>query len=106
MLFQSNLFVEENGCLTKNPARQFGGLPLIRLGKYFETVEEYQKRFNSIPDILELDLLTIVGDVHFDKNVTLRGNVILVCNGDELHIPYNSVLENKVLTGNIQVGEL
>ena len=106
LLVQSNLFIEEEGVLKKNPARQFEYLPLIRLGDYFETVEEYQKRFRTIPDILELDLLTVVGNVFFDRHVTLRGNVILVCDGDELFIPENTVLENKVLTGHIQVGEL
>ncbi len=106
LLVQSNLFIEEDGVLKKNPARQFGGLPLIRLGEYFETVEEYQKRIDTIPDILELDLLTVVGNVFFGKHITLRGNVILVCNGEELHIPSHSVLENRVLTGHIQVGEL
>ena len=106
MLVQSNLFVFENGVLEKNPDRQFGGIPLIRLGNQFQSVEEYQNRFESIPDILELDLLTIVGNVFFGKNITLRGNVILVCERGELHLPDNSLIENKVLTGSIQVGEL
>lgn len=106
LLVQSNLFVFENGVLMKNPDRQFGGIPLIRLGDQFQSVEAYQERFKSIPDILELDLLTVVGNVYFGKDITLRGNVILVCERGELHIPDNSLLENKVLTGSIQVGEL
>lgn len=106
LLIQSNLFTEEKGLLIKNPERQFEGLPLIRLGEKFESMEEYQKRIDGIPDILELDLLTVVGNVFFGKNVTLRGNVILVCDGDKLHIPNNSEIENKVLTGNIVMGEL
>ena len=106
LLAQSNLFVFEEGLLKKNPDRQFDGLPLIRLGENFQMFEEYQKRFESIPDILELDLLTVVGNVYFGKNITLRGNVILICEGEELHIPDNSLLENKVLTGSIRIGEL
>jgi UTP--glucose-1-phosphate uridylyltransferase len=106
LLVQSNLFLFEDGVLKKNPDRQFGGIPLIRLGDQFQTIEEYQNRFETIPDILELDLLTIVGNVYFGKNITLRGNVILVCEQGELHLPDNSLIENKVLTGSIQVGEL
>jgi len=106
LLAQSNLFVFEDGMLKKNPERQFDGFPLIRLGENFQMFEEYQRRFESIPDILELDLLTVVGNVHFGKNITLRGNVILICEGEELHIPDNSLLENKVLTGSIRIGEL
>ncbi|MBU2515054.1 UTP--glucose-1-phosphate uridylyltransferase [bacterium] len=106
LLVQSNLYIFEEGIIKKNPDRQFGGIPLIRLGNYFQTVEEYQNRFASIPDILDLDLLTIVGNVYFGKNITLRGNVILVCERGELNLPDNSLLENKVLTGSIQMGEL
>lgn len=106
LLVQSNLFQLKDGALVKNPNRQFDGLPLIRLGEYFKTVDEYQERLQSIPDILELDLLTVVGDISFGKDVTLRGNVILVCEQGELRIPRNSLLENKVLTGSIKMGEL
>ncbi len=106
LLVQSNLFIFEEGVLKKNPERQFDDIPLIRLGDSFQIVEEYQKRFESIPDILELDLLTVVGDVYFGKNTTLRGNVILVCERGELHLPDNSLIENKVLTGSIKMGEL
>ncbi|MGK0288705.1 MAG: UTP--glucose-1-phosphate uridylyltransferase [bacterium] len=106
LLVQSNLFKLNDGLLIRNPERQFEGLPLIRLGEFFKTVEDYHERMTNIPDILELDLLTIVGDVHFGRNVTLRGNVIVVCEQEELHLPDHSLLENKVLTGSIKVGEL
>jgi len=106
LLVQSNLFVVEQGALVKNPERQFAGLPLIRLGPNFAKIEDYQKRFKSIPDILELDLLTVVGDVSFGKGITLRGNVILVCEQGSLAMPDQALIENKVMTGSLQVGEL
>lgn len=37
-------------------------------------VQEYLTRFESIPDILELDHLTVSGDVTFGKNVSLKVN--------------------------------
>jgi len=106
LLIQSNLFILKDGVMVINPERQFSGLPLIRLGEKFQTVEQYQKRFQTIPDILELDLLTIVGDVYFGTRNILRGNVIVVCEQGELHLPDCSVLENKVLTGSIKMGDL
>jgi UTP--glucose-1-phosphate uridylyltransferase len=106
LLIQSNLFLFKEGILQRNPARQFDGLPLIRLGEAFQDVEAYHQRFQTIPDILELDLLTVVGDVYFGKHIVLRGNVILVCESGELHLPDHSQLENKVLTGRIRMGEL
>jgi len=106
LLVQSNLFVLNDGVLVKNPERQFSGLPMVRLGPYFQNYEDYQKRFETIPDMLELDLLTVVGDVTFGKHITLRGNVILVCEQGSLALPDGAVLENKVLTGSIKMGEL
>lgn len=106
LLIQSNLFVFEDTILKKNPERQFDGLPLIRLGENCQTIEEYKKRFQTIPDILELDLLTVVGSVYFGKNMTLRGNVIIVSDNGSLHLPDFTLLENKVITGNIKMGEL
>lgn len=38
-------------------------------------VQEYLIRFESIPDMLELDHLTVSGDVTFGKNVSLKVNV-------------------------------
>lgn len=106
LLVQSNLFVLKDGVLVRNPERQFAGLPLIRLGPYFKNFDDYQQRFETIPDILELDLLTVVGDVTFGSHITLRGNVILVCEQGGLRLPDGATLENKVLTGTIKMGEL
>ena len=38
----------------------------------FYQVKDYLHRFASIPDMLELDHLTVSGDVTFGKNVTLK----------------------------------
>lgn len=39
-------------------------------------IQQFQKRFKKIPKIIELDHLTVTGDVYFGRNVTLRGTVI------------------------------
>ena len=39
-------------------------------------IAQFQKRFKKIPKIIELDHLTVTGDVYFGRNVTLRGTVI------------------------------
>ena len=38
----------------------------------FYQIKDYLHRFASIPDMLELDHLTVSGDVTFGKNVTLN----------------------------------
>lgn len=39
-------------------------------------IQEFHKRFKRIPKIIELDHLTVTGDVYFGQDVTLRGTVI------------------------------
>lgn len=78
-----------------DPNRMFGSTPVIKLGDHFKKVANYQKRFKSIPNLLELDHLTVSGDVTFGRNVQLRGTVIVVANeGSKIDIADGSVLEN------------
>lgn len=45
--------------------------------------------------MLELDHLTVSGDVWFGRNITLRGTVIIVANeGSRIDLPDGSILEN------------
>jgi len=65
-------------------------------------IQQFQKRFKKIPKIIELDHLTVTGDVNFGRNVTLRGTVIIVANeGQRIDIPDGCILENRLLSGNL-----
>ena len=65
-------------------------------------IQQFQKRFKKIPQIIELDHLTVTGDVYFGRNVTLRGTVIVVANeGQRIDIPDGCILENRLLSGNL-----
>jgi len=45
--------------------------------------------------MLELDHLTVAGDVWFGRNITLRGTVIIVANeGSRIDLPDGSILDN------------
>ncbi|MBI4382446.1 MAG: UTP--glucose-1-phosphate uridylyltransferase [Nitrospinae bacterium] len=94
LLVQSDLFKLEGGRLVRNPARTKSGLPQVKLGKSFARLEDYFARFRSIPNILDLDSLTLDGEVRFEENVTLRGNVSIVSHNAHMTIPKGSVLEN------------
>ena len=46
----------------------FASTPLVKLGgKEFKKVKDFLYRFGSIPDMLELDHLTVSGDVTFGR---------------------------------------
>ena len=104
LLIQSNMFTLKSGSLVRNPLRQFATTPVVKLGKEFKKVQAYLERFKSIPDVLELDHLTVSGDISFGSGVVLKGTVIIVANpGSTIMIPGGSILENKVITGNLFV---
>ena len=73
LLLQSNLFKIEKGRVLLNPARTFG-IPVVNLGEKFKKVSDYQSRFKGIPDLFELDQLTVSGDVYFGEGVVLKVN--------------------------------
>ncbi|XP_048392620.1 UDP-glucose pyrophosphorylase 2b isoform X2 [Stegostoma tigrinum] len=104
MLVMSNLYSLNAGSLTMSEKREFRTVPLVKLGSSFTKVQDYLKRLESIPDILELDHLTVSGDVTFGKQVILKGTVIIIANhGDRIDIPPGAVLENKIVSGNLRI---
>lgn len=105
LLVMSNLYSLKNGTLDMSPLRMFPTTPLVKLGdKDFSKVKDFLKRFQTIPDLLELDHLTVSGDVTFGRGVSLRGTVIVIANeGNTINIPDHAVLENKIVSGNLRI---
>ncbi|KAG8932879.1 UTP-glucose-1-phosphate uridylyltransferase [Tulasnella sp. 419] len=104
LLITSDLYSLEHGKLVMNPKRMFAQTPVIKLGDTFKKIGNYQKRFRTIPNLLELDHLTVSGDVWFGRNITLRGTVIIVANeGSRIDLPDGSILENKLVSGNVSI---
>ncbi|KAL1748725.1 UTP--glucose-1-phosphate uridylyltransferase family [Schizophyllum fasciatum] len=102
LLIMSDIYSLEHGQLVINEQRMFETTPVIKLGDHFKKIANFQKRFKKIPNIVELDHLTVTGDVYFGRNVTLRGTVIVVANeGQRIDIPDGCVLENRLLSGNL-----
>uniref|UniRef100_A0A8C9QT19 UTP--glucose-1-phosphate uridylyltransferase n=1 Tax=Scleropages formosus TaxID=113540 RepID=A0A8C9QT19_SCLFO len=104
LLVMSNLYSLEAGSLTMSKKREFPTTPHVKLGSSFTKVHDFLTRFESIPDMLELDHLTVSGDVTFGKQVSLKGTVIIIANhGDRIDIPAGAMLENKIVSGNLRI---
>lgn len=103
-IVQSDLYVLSHGELLSNPKRVFPSVPIVKLGDHFKKIPLYLSRFAGPVHIMELDHLTVTGDVTFGKDVTLKGTVIIVANhGTRIDIPAGSVLEDKVVSGNLRI---
>ncbi|XP_017290485.1 UTP--glucose-1-phosphate uridylyltransferase-like isoform X2 [Kryptolebias marmoratus] len=104
LLVMSNLYSLDAGSLTMSEKREFPTTPHVKLGSSFTKVQDFLTRFENIPDMLELDHLTVSGDVTFGKNVSLKGTVIIIANhGDRIDIPAGAMLENKIVSGNLRI---
>lgn len=105
LLVMSNLYGMKNGTLAMSSKRAFPSVPLVKLGDYhFSKVRQFLNRFASIPDMIELDHLTVSGDVTFGRAVSLKGTVIIIANhGDRIDIPSGAILENKIVSGNLRI---
>ena len=105
-LCTSDLYEMVNGtlCLNKNRINQ-ENLPVIKLiGKNFKKIKNFNESFGNIPEIVDLDVLAVTGNVTFGENVVLRGIVIICCpEGGKINIPDGSVLEDKVMFGNLPI---
>ena len=103
---QSNLYELKHGSLVANPARDLPAPPVIKLGPEFAHLDEFSARIPWVPDMTFLDHLTVSGNVHFAKEVVLRGTVIVVASeGSRIDVPRGSILENAVVTGNLRILE-
>jgi len=106
-LIMSNLYTLTNGSLTMSPERMFQTTPLIKLGdESFKKVNDFLWRIGDTPDILELDHLTVSGNVTFGRKskVILKGTVIIIANhGECINIPSGAILENKIVSGNLRI---
>lgn len=105
LLVMSNLYSLDHGALVMSPKRMFPSTPIVKLGdNHFKKVAPFLSRFGSIPCMLELDHLTVSGDVTFGRGVSLRGTVIIIANhGDRIDIPTGAILENKIVSGNLRI---
>jgi len=95
LLVQSDLFLEREGTLVRNPKRASAALPQVHLGEPFQELEGYQRRLPVIPSLLDLDCLTLEGDVRFKGVAVLRGTVSLQAHQRPMVIPKGAVLENE-----------
>ncbi|XAR58113.1 UTP--glucose-1-phosphate uridylyltransferase [Bertholletia excelsa] len=100
LLVQSDLYTISGGFVVRNPARANPANPSIELGPEFKKVGNFLSRFKSIPSIIELDSLKVVGDVWFGAGVVLKGKVVIAAKaGVKLEIPDGAVIENKEING-------
>lgn len=105
LLLKSDLYTLMDGILTRNTARENPADPAIELGPEFENVNDFHRRFKSIPSVVGLESLKVIGDVWFGTGITLKGKVSIHAGLDmKIVIPDKMVLENTIITSQGDIG--
>ena len=95
LLVQSNLFNLEGGRLVRNQKRKVAHLPEIIFGSPLDQVKRFQECFSVIPDLLELELLEVAGQVYFDGATSLKGKVRLRGINKTLNIEHGKLIADE-----------
>ncbi|PIO72491.1 UTP--glucose-1-phosphate uridylyltransferase [Teladorsagia circumcincta] len=70
--------------------------PIVELGSSFQRVDDFHARFDDYPDMQDLDSLKVEGDVRFERDVVLKGDVTIVNKTTKQQvISAGSVLDNE-----------
>ena len=87
-----------------SPRREAASPPVIKLGPEFAHLAGYSERLPHLPDCVDLEHLTVSGNVFFGKGVVLKGTVIIVAeSGARIDVPDGAVLEDKVVSGALRI---
>lgn len=92
------------GSLVVSPRREAASPPVIKLGPEFAHLAGYSERLPHLPDCVDLEHLTVSGNVFFGEGVVLKGTVIIVAeNGARIDVPDGAVLQDKVISGALRI---
>ena len=85
--------------VAENPARQLGRIQIALDPAFFGKVDMYNARFkHGFPSLKECESLEIQGDVFFEENVTIRGQVLIQNQtGQPAVVKQGSVIEHDLL---------
>jgi UTP--glucose-1-phosphate uridylyltransferase len=100
LAIRSDRFVfSEKEHLIVNPKIGSRSITVTLDPKYYGKIDGFDERFSEgIPSLIHCDALTIYGDVRFEKNVTIRGSVVIKNTGEsQAIIKQGSVIDKDVV---------
>jgi UTP--glucose-1-phosphate uridylyltransferase len=85
--------------VAENPARQLGRIQIALDPAFFGKIDMYNARFkHGVPSLKECESLEIQGDVFFEENVTIKGQVLIQNQtGQPAVVKQGSVIEHDLL---------
>jgi UTP--glucose-1-phosphate uridylyltransferase len=99
LAIRSDRFVfSEKDHLILNPKTGSRSITIALDPKYYGKIDGFDERFSEgIPSLIDCDALTINGDVRFEKNVTIKGRIVIKNTGkSHAIIKQGSVIDKDV----------
>ncbi|RZB31635.1 MAG: UTP--glucose-1-phosphate uridylyltransferase [Desulfobacteraceae bacterium Eth-SRB2] len=100
LVIRSDRFVfSKNDHLILNPGIGSRTITIALDPKYYGKIDLFDERFaEGIPSLIDCESLAIEGDVRFEKNVTIKGKVVIKNNGkSQMVIKEGSVIDKDVI---------
>jgi len=100
LVIRSDRFVfSKNDHLILNPQIGSRTITIALDPKYYGKIDLFDERLSEgIPSLIDCESLTIEGDVRFEKNVTIKGKVVIKNNGkSQMVIKQGSVIDEDVI---------
>ncbi|MBF0225399.1 MAG: UTP--glucose-1-phosphate uridylyltransferase [Desulfobacterales bacterium] len=100
LTLQSDCYILSEGYkIIENPERKLERIKIQLDSKYYNNIDDYEKRFpEGIPSLQECKGLTVKGDVLFEKNITIK-NDILINNttGNQVIVKEGTIIEKDLI---------
>ncbi len=97
-----NYIMTDDFQVQANPARKLGRAYIDLDPQYYQFVDDFEARFpDGPPSLVECQRLVVQGDILFEKNVVIKGNVTMK-NGTGCQVVVSS---GTTITGNWEAGE-
>ncbi len=96
LALRSDVYVlDDDYCIHTNPERQRGPITINLDNKYYKLIGDFEQRFPYVPSLIDCANLTVQGDVVFEEDVTLQGNVNIVNRSDlQRHVPASTTISD------------
>lgn len=97
LALRSDVYVlDEDYCIHTNPERQRGPITIHLDNRFYKLIGDFEQRFPCTPSLVDCALLSVQGDVVFERDIVLRGDVTIVNRaGTQRHVPANTTLSDE-----------
>ncbi|UCD30871.1 MAG: UTP--glucose-1-phosphate uridylyltransferase, partial [Desulfobacterales bacterium] len=98
LMIRSDNFIYKDNRFILSPNRCSGEITIDLDPKYFGKIDFFNERFaHGVPSLLDCESLTVIGDVCFENNVTIKGRIVIENKGESQAV----VKEGSVVDGDL-----